>query len=98
MKGSKGASFLEVDPRDGFSVRNFQIQATKMATVSDIVLYADSKTKTEQIHDLAKKFATAQDTWHVKNGTGAGRPIFSTFILSSESWYVDLLEESLILS
>lgn len=86
VKDGKAASFLEVDPKDGFSVRNFQIQATKMATVSDVVLYADAETKAEEIHDLAKQFATAQSTWQVRNGHGDDRvPIFNTFMLSSKS-------------
>lgn len=84
LKNGKDASFLEVDPKDGFSVRNFQIQATKMATVSDIVLYGDPETEAEEIHDLAKVFATAQSTWQVKNGSGDEHvPIFNTFIMSS---------------
>ena len=84
LRSGREASFLEVDPRDGFSVRNFQIQAPKMATVSDIVLYADSKTKSEDILDLAKNFAIAQSTWQVKSGSGNERmPIFNTFIMSS---------------
>ena len=82
----KNASFLEVDPKDGFSVRNFQIQATKMATVSDIVLYGDAETKFEEMHDLAIRFATAQHTWQVKNRNGVENvPIFNTFIMSSKS-------------
>ena len=86
LKNGKDASFLEVDPRDGFSVRNFQIQAAKMATVSDVVLYAAAETKVEEIHDLAKKFATAQSTCRVKNGNGDDHvPIFNTFIMSSKS-------------
>lgn len=86
LKNGKDASFLEVDPRDGFSVRNFQIQATKMATVSDIVLYADAEIKAEVVHDLAKKVAIAQSTWRVKNGNADEHvPIFNTFIMSSKS-------------
>lgn len=86
LTDGKNASFLEVDPKDGFSVRNFQIQATKMATVSDIVLYADAETKSEKIHDLAIKFATAQRTWQAKHGNSDEIvPIFSTFIMSSKS-------------
>ncbi len=84
FKNGKDPSFLEVDPKDGFSVRNFQIQATKMATVSDVVIYADTETKAEEIHNLAKNFATAQNTWKVKNGDrDEHMPNFSTFILSS---------------
>ena len=98
-KNNKSASFLEVDPKDGFSVRNFQIQATKMATVSDIVLYADAGTKAEEIHELAKKFAAAQNTWRVKNRNGDEHlSIFNTFIMSSRSRSVIVSSESLTLS
>lgn len=86
FKDGNDASFLEVDPKDGFSVRNFQIQGTKMATVSDVVLYADAETTAEEIHNLAKNFATAQSTWQVKNGNRDEHvPIFNTFIMSSKS-------------
>ena len=89
IKNGKDPSFLEVDPKDGFSVRNFQIQATKMAIVSDVVIYAETETNAEEIHDLAKNFATAQNTWKVKNGDrDEHMPNFSTFILSSSSQFV----------
>lgn len=86
LKDGKDGSFLEVDPKDGFSVRNFQIQATKLATVSDVVLYADAETESEETYDLAKRFAKAQSAWQVKNRNGDERvPIFNTFVLSSKS-------------
>ena len=88
FKNGKDATFLEIDPKDGFSVRNFQIQTTKMATVSDIVLYADAGTKAEEIRDLAKSFAIAQRTWKLKNGNGDEHvSTFNTFIMSSKSRY-----------
>ena len=78
------AKFLDVDPRDGFSVRNFHIQATKMAMVSDVVIYGEDGTEKKDIHDLAERFAFAQDTWRVRNSNGEGGPqIFNTFVLSS---------------
>lgn len=79
------ATFLEVDPKDGFSVRNFQIQTTKMATVSDIVVYGDDTTNGEEMRALACRLANAQRSWHVKDGNGdETQPQFSTFILSSK--------------
>ena len=97
LKKGKDASFLEVDPKDGFSVRNFQIQATKMATVSDIVLYAEAETRQEELHSLAKKFAMAQHTWQVKNGSGDENvPIFNTFIMSGKSQSIIISQEYLI--
>ena len=82
----RNACFLDVDPRDGFSVRNFQIQVAKMATVSDIVVYAEDRTREKEMLELAERIAFAQNTWRVKNSTGElDAPIFNTFILSSES-------------
>ena len=52
--------FLDVDPRCGFSVRNFQIQACKIATISDIVVYGDDNTPREDIEKLAQLIAQAQ--------------------------------------
>ena len=79
------ATFLDVDPRDGFSVRNFQIQATKMAMVSDIVLYADDVVQQDEVYDLAKQFATAQRTWRMKDcSSDEDAPMFNTFIISSK--------------
>ena len=88
----RDAAFLDIDPRDGFSVRNFQIQTTKMAMVSDIVVYGDDTASKAQIQSLAEKFATAQNTWRVKNGNGdPDTPIYHTFVMSSKlstSWHV----------
>lgn len=77
--------FLDSDPRDGFSVRNFQIQACKMATVSDIVVYGDNQTPREEVVRLAKKISRAQAAWQTKTEslTTPGR-LFNTFILSGE--------------
>ena len=80
------ASFLDVDPKDGFSVRNFQIQAAKMAMVSDVVIYGDERANKEEIRSLAERFAFAQNTLRVKSSNSEGdAPSFNTFILSSES-------------
>ncbi|KAL9061088.1 MAG: hypothetical protein Q9162_000233 [Coniocarpon cinnabarinum] len=52
--------FQDVDPRCGFSVRNFQIQACKLATVSDIVVYGDDSTPRDEVEKVAGLFAQAQ--------------------------------------
>lgn len=86
LEGGKGqdASFLDIDPRDGFSVRNFQIQATKMAMVSDIVIYGDHTATRDEVLEAAERFAIAQNNWRVKSCNGDGdAPIFNTFIISS---------------
>ena len=76
-------SFIEIDPRDGFSVRNFQIQTCKMATVSDIVVYGDDTTPREHVLNLAKKISQAQRNWREKQRVEGDDPLdFHTFILS----------------
>ncbi|KAL8665893.1 MAG: hypothetical protein Q9202_001829 [Teloschistes flavicans] len=76
-------SFLEVDPREGFSVRNFQIQATKVAMVSDIVVYRDDSASEKDLYRLAKRLSRAQKTWRVKSTNGDQElPTFNVFVLS----------------
>ena len=78
-------AFLEADPRDGFSVRNFQIQAAKMAMVSDIVIYGDEMSKSEDVHTLAKRVAEARKAWRLQaDPSGQDIPTFGTFVISSE--------------
>ena len=79
------AMFLEIDPREGFSVRNFQIQSAKLATVSDIVVYGDDMTPREDVKRLANKIARAQKSWRNKDKHhGHELPVFSTFVLRGE--------------
>jgi dual specificity MAP kinase phosphatase len=79
-------SFIEIDPRDGFSVRNFQIQACKIATVSDIVVYGDDITPREYVMNLAKKISQAQRSWQEKQIVEGDEPLdFHTFVLSGKA-------------
>ncbi|KAL8925966.1 MAG: hypothetical protein Q9172_002019 [Xanthocarpia lactea] len=83
MDPSYGDTFQEVDPKEGFSVRNFQIQATKMAVVSDIVVYRDDDSSDKDLFNLAKRFSKAQNTWRVKNSNGEQElPRFHVFVVS----------------
>lgn len=76
---------IESDPRDGFGVRNFQIQACKMATVSDIIVYGDDQTEREDVIRLALNIAAAQKAWMVKCAEiGNECQSFSTFVVSGE--------------
>lgn len=77
------SAFIEIDPREGFSVRNFQIQACKMATVSDIVVYEDGNTSHHEAFSLAREISNAQRKHEIKHGLARGQ--FNTFILSGES-------------
>ncbi|KAI1002822.1 hypothetical protein K3495_g5380 [Podosphaera aphanis] len=51
------ANFRDVDPKVGFSVRNFHIQVTKIAMISDIVVFGDNQ---NQALELAGDIAAAQ--------------------------------------
>ncbi|KAI9679482.1 MAG: tyrosine/serine/threonine protein phosphatase pps1 [Caeruleum heppii] len=83
-RGDLDAGFLEVDPREGFSVRNFQIQVGKMATVSDIVVYGDEMTSVEEVHRLAKQMANAQAASRSHEASQEhDRHLFNTFILTT---------------
>lgn len=74
--------FLECDPKDGFSVRNFQIQACKLAMVSDIIVYGDEKTSPTDTIALAKRISKAQRQYETRNGLA--RCSFNTFILNGK--------------
>ena len=74
-----------MDPKDGFSVRNFQIQVAKMAVVSDIVIYGEEASTMEDVHTLAKRVAEARKSWGSKaDASGQAMPTFGTFVVSSE--------------
>lgn len=80
------STFIECDPKDGFSVRNFQIQACKLAMVSDIIVYGDHKTNPNDTIALAKRISEAQRQYEDRNGFPPG--LFNTFMLSGEKTLV----------
>ncbi|KAG6005917.1 hypothetical protein E4U21_007551 [Claviceps maximensis] len=41
--------FVEADPQEGFSVRNFQIQTAKAALVSDIIVYGEDLAESKKV-------------------------------------------------
>lgn len=77
---SDAPAFIECDPKDGFSVRNFQIQACKLAMVSDIIVYGDQKTNPNDTVALAQRISKAQRQYEARNGFP--RCLFNTFMLS----------------
>jgi dual specificity MAP kinase phosphatase len=80
-----GYEFIEADPPDGFSVRNFQIQTAKLASLSDIVIYAEDGTPESQLTEAAERVATAQQHWRMKHDPAQETPLFNTFVLSGTS-------------
>lgn len=75
---SSPPEFIDVDPRDGFCVRNFQIQTAKWAMVSDIVIYGEDLAT---VRKLAWDIASAQSKWREKHeAQGLMLPEYNTFI------------------
>ena len=86
LQARENPAFLEVDPKDGFSVRNFQIQAAKMALVSDIVVYRDDGNSDDELLDLAKSISRAQRSSEERRALNEEDVSeFHTFIVSGES-------------
>ena len=76
--------FIDADPREGFNVRNFQIQQNKGATLSDIVVYGDSETRNEEVLTLASRFAAAQRNCREHRQRNEEGPLeFNTYVLTS---------------
>lgn len=72
-----GAVFRDLDPKEGFSVRNFQIQAAKSASLSDILVYGDDEV---EIRSLARDVASAQHAWRESHEEkGLELPRYNTF-------------------
>jgi len=80
LQATPGAAFKEVDPREGFSVRNFQIQAAKFAMLSDIVVYGDDDM---EVRKLAMDVAAAQKAWVDSHSKGNELPRYNVFVCMS---------------
>jgi len=78
------SDFIDIDPKDGFGVRNFQIQACKVATVSDIVVYGDARTSREDVEALVCRISRAQAAWQRKMSAGESVRLFNTFVLTDD--------------
>ncbi|KAF3765929.1 hypothetical protein M406DRAFT_276668 [Cryphonectria parasitica EP155] len=81
MHCSSVPEFQDVDPRDGFSVRNFQIQAAKSAMTSDVVVYGDDVHASRK---MARDIAAAQQRWRDRHDVqGHPIPTYNTFLCTS---------------
>ncbi|EAQ86910.1 hypothetical protein CHGG_08163 [Chaetomium globosum CBS 148.51] len=75
------SEFIEADPREGFSVRNFQIQAAKSAMTSDIIVYGSDDVA---VRKLGWDIAAAQQRWRDRHDAMRHHlPRYSTFICTS---------------
>ncbi|KAJ0125525.1 dual specificity phosphatase [Diaporthe amygdali] len=78
---SSSPEFHDVDPKEGFSVRNFQIQAAKSAMTSDIIVYGDDPLATRK---MACDIAAAQLRWRERHeAQGHPIPAYNTFVCVS---------------
>ncbi|KAH8677275.1 hypothetical protein BX600DRAFT_376250 [Xylariales sp. PMI_506] len=78
--GSDG-EFLEVDPKDGFSVRNFQIQSAKCAMVSDIIIYGEDSSLVKKV---GRQVASAQVKFRERHESlNHELPTYNTFICTT---------------
>lgn len=76
--------FLDCDPREGFSVRNFHIQAAKLAKVSDVVLYGDDDVDRKVMKALAENISSTQRKLKKDlEANGETPEQFHTFVLST---------------
>jgi dual specificity MAP kinase phosphatase len=81
LQTSTGTVFRDVDPKEGFSVRNFQIQAAKSAALSDVLVYGDDE---EEVQKLSRDVAAAQHAWRETHGEkGVELPQYNTFACTS---------------
>jgi dual specificity MAP kinase phosphatase len=80
VQDEEGTMFREIDPKEGFSVRNFQIQAAKSAMISDIIVYGERY----EAEKLARDIAVAQEGWRdAHKDKGDDIPYYNTFICTS---------------
>jgi len=81
LMGAGVADFLDLDPKEGFSARNFHIQTAKMATTSDIIVYGADDVA---VRKLAWEIAAAQMRWREEhNDPHHPLPRYNTFICVS---------------
>ncbi|KAK5078086.1 tyrosine/serine/threonine protein phosphatase pps1 [Lithohypha guttulata] len=84
LSDEAGKGFIDCDPPEGFSVRNFHIQAAKMAQVSDIVVYGDERTNHRIIQSVAERAAQVQRSWKKDlEAQGQSPETYHTFVLTS---------------
>ncbi|KAI5806756.1 hypothetical protein DFH27DRAFT_356984 [Peziza echinospora] len=77
MDGTRG--FVLLDPKEGFSVRNFQIQVGKFATLSDIIVYGEESTSRLELDEMAKRISSAQLLF--RSNAEWEFPVYNTFVV-----------------
>ena len=81
MQAGSTPEFIDIDPREGFSVRNFHIQVAKHAMTSDIIVYGEDST---HVTKLGWDIAEAQRRWRESHETTEEPvPEYNTFTCTS---------------
>lgn len=94
-----GPCFHDPDPKLGFGVRNFQIQACKMATISDIVVYGDDLTSRADVIAIARVISRAQKTWSSRiDIPGCEQDKFNTFVVTDSFATIEANHSDLVAS
>ncbi|KAK2746353.1 tyrosine/serine/threonine protein phosphatase pps1 [Myotisia sp. PD_48] len=78
-----GSRFIDIDPPEGFSVRNFHIQTAKLAQISDIVVYGDDDVSPHTTLAVAIRISLAQEEWRKRYDSEQESRLFNTFVLST---------------
>lgn len=79
-----GSGFIDCDPPEGFSVRNFHIQTAKLAQISDIIVYGDDKTDHRIMKSVAERAAQVQRAWKKEQEAQGQVPeAYHTFVLTA---------------
>lgn len=95
---STASGFLNVDPKDGFNVRNFHIQVGKFACLSDIIVYGDNDADQQEVLKVAKRISAAQLYYRAQYQGNSTRefPIYSTFLAQSKIYIYSYLQMDLV--
>ncbi|KAL4784937.1 hypothetical protein BJX76DRAFT_196304 [Aspergillus varians] len=91
-----GLEFLAVDPREGFSVRNFQIQTAKVAPLSDIIVYGEDDATAKQLLEVASRITAAQHHWRLSHDNDQTLPSYNTFVVACPFSDIERIAPSLI--
>jgi dual specificity MAP kinase phosphatase len=82
-RSQRDCHFADPDPIKGICLRNFQIQTSKMALLSDIIVYSPRGGQNKEVMDVAEKIAHAQRLVRMKYSTNqTGLPQYNTFIVN----------------
>ena len=74
--------FVNLDPQNGFCVRNFHIQVGKFATLSDIIVYGGTGTGIEEVEGVAERISAAQV--HFRQNSELRLPVYNTFVVTGK--------------